>query len=56
VQAAARSQVIVVSHATPLIDALQSEPCCHAITLSKVVGQTTADGALEPPRWEWPAR
>jgi predicted ATPase len=56
VQASARSQVIVVSHAAPLIDALQSEPSCHAITLSKAFGGTEIAGALAAPRWEWPAR
>jgi predicted ATPase len=55
-QAATRSQVIVVSHAAGLIDALQSLPACHAITLSKSFGDTTVEGTLEPPRWEWPSR
>jgi predicted ATPase len=56
VQAAGRSQVIVVSHAGGLIDALQSEPECHAVVLRKDFGDTQVDGALAPPRWEWPAR
>jgi predicted ATPase len=55
-QASTRSQVIVVSHAAGLVDALQSQPECHAITLSKSFGDTTVEGALEAPRWEWPAR
>jgi predicted ATPase len=55
-QASTRSQVIVVSHAVGLIDALRSQPECHAITLSKSFGDTTIEGSLEPPRWEWPAR
>jgi predicted ATPase len=55
-QASTRSQVIVVSHAAGLIDALQSQPECHAITLSKAFGDTAVEGSLEPPRWEWPAR
>jgi predicted ATPase len=55
-QASTRSQVIVVSHAAGLIDALQSEPECHAITLSKSFGDTAVEGSLEPPRWEWPTR
>jgi predicted ATPase len=55
-QASTRSQVIVVSHAAGLIDALQSQPECHAIMLSKSFGDTTVEGSLEPPRWEWPAR
>jgi predicted ATPase len=56
VQAARRSQVIVVSHAAGLIDRLQSEPDCHAIVLRKAFGDTQVEGTLEPPRWEWPAR
>jgi predicted ATPase len=55
-QASTRSQVIVVSHAAGLIDALQSLPACHAITLSKSFGDTEIAGSLDPPRWEWPAR
>jgi predicted ATPase len=55
-QASTRSQVIVVSHAAGLIDALQSEPDCHAIVLRKEFGDTHVEGTLEPPRWEWPAR
>jgi predicted ATPase len=55
-QASTRSQVIVVSHAAGLIDALQSQPECHAITLSKSFGDTAVEGSLESPRWEWPAR
>jgi predicted ATPase len=56
VQAATRSQVIVVSHAAGLIDALQSEPGCHAVVLRKAFGDTQIEGTLAPPRWEWPAR
>jgi predicted ATPase len=56
VQAARRSQVIVVSHAAGLIDTLQSEPDCHAIVLSKELGDTQVAGTIERPRWEWPAR
>lgn len=56
VQTAKHSQVIVVSHAAGLIDALLSEPDCHAIVLRKDFGDTQVEGTLEPPRWEWPAR
>lgn len=34
-QAATRSQVIAVSHAPPLIDALQALPECHSIMVEK---------------------
>jgi predicted ATPase len=57
VQASERSQVIVVSHAPPLIDALQSQPACHSIPLIKQAGQTAIagdDGAGV--RWDWPPR
>jgi predicted ATPase len=56
-QTAQRSQVLVVSHAPPLIDALQSEPECHSIALEKRLGETGRIG--EPERtaaWQWPAR
>ena len=54
--AAARSQVIVVSHAPPLIDALQQLPECHSITLEKRLGETRAIAGDATPSWEWPAR
>jgi len=56
-QAAERSQVVVVSHAPALIDALQSLPSCHSIPLAKQVGQTVlAGGAPLGVGWQWPAR
>jgi predicted ATPase len=54
--AAERSQVIVVSHAGTLIDALQSQPACRSIMLEKKLGQTAVAGDDDPPRWQWPAR
>jgi predicted ATPase len=53
--ASKRSQVVVVSHAPPLIDALQALPECHSIALAKRLGETvqTAD---DSPSWHWPAR
>jgi len=54
-QAAKRSQVIVVSHAAPLIDALQALPECHSIMLEKTLGETTATGQ-DRPGWKWPER
>ena len=58
VQAAERSQVIVVSHAPTLIDALQQQPTCHSIALEKQLGDTGIVGmrALDRPPWQWPAR
>ena len=55
-QAADRSQVLVVSHAGTLIDALQSQPACRSIVLEKKFGQTSVAGDDDPPRWQWPAR
>jgi predicted ATPase len=57
-RAAERSQVFVVSHAAPLIRALTQQPECHAITLDKSLGETTATTSSENPRppWQWPAR
>ncbi len=55
--AAARSQVIVVSHAPGLIDALQQLPECRSILLDKQFGQTAlVDAGRWPPAWQWPAR
>lgn len=54
---AKRSQVLVVSHAPALIDALQPLPECHSITLEKKFGQTILAGDDEHrASWQWPAR
>jgi predicted ATPase len=57
-RAATRSQVLVVSHAIALIDALQQQPDCHSIMLDKRFGETHIVGASDEPRprWQWPAR
>jgi predicted ATPase len=56
-QAAERSQVLVVSHAPVLVDALQQTPDCHSITLEKEFGQTRVAGdEVESPAWQWQAR
>jgi len=54
---AERSQILVVSHAPTLIDALQQLPECHSIALEKTFGQTAIAGA-DPygVGWQWPAR
>jgi predicted ATPase len=56
--AAERSQVLVVSHAAVLIDALERQRDCHSITLEKQFGQTKCAGADQTgaPGWQWPAR
>ena len=56
-QTAARSQVVVVSHAPALIDALQQLPECHSIPLEKRLGETlVAVADQSSPAWKWPAR
>jgi predicted ATPase len=56
--AAAASQVIVVSHAPRLIDALSSEPACHLVALQRTHGETVVANIpwQEQPAWKWPAR
>ena len=56
--AAERSQVIVVTHAPPLISALREQQGCHSISLEKTFGETTVAGCkdLEAPSWHWPSR
>ena len=53
--AAARMQVVVVSHAAPLVEALTGRSDCTPILLEKELGETVAAG-LMPPRWIWPSR
>jgi len=56
-QTSARSQVVVVSHAHPLIDALQQLPDCRSITLEKQFGETRVVGESWPGApWQWPTR
>jgi predicted ATPase len=55
--AAQRSQVIVVSHASRLIAALQEERGCNSIVIEKDFGSTrVADEDFDPPAWHWPSR
>lgn len=54
---AERSQVLVVSHAPTLIDALQALPECRSITLEKRFGETIIAAEDRPSvGWQWPAR
>jgi predicted ATPase len=55
-RAAERSQVLVVSHAGTLIDALQSQAACRSIVLDRKLGQTSIAGDDDPPKWQWPSR
>ena len=53
----ALSQVIVVSHAPRLIDALSSEPACHLVALEREHVETVVANVpwQEQPAWRWPA-
>ena len=57
-RASERAQVIVVSHAEPLVDALRQHPGCQSIVLEKTLGETKIAGTddLARPPWQWPAR
>ena len=56
-RAAQRTQVIVVSHASRLIAALDEEQCSR-IALEKELGETRVVGLgdLEKPGWHWVTR
>jgi len=58
VQAAKRSQVWVVSHASRLIAALEDVDDCDTIHLEKDLSQTRIVGqrTLDEPAWHWPER
>jgi len=56
IEAASHSaQVIVVSHASTLVDALQSARDASVIRLEKRLGETQAPD-IEEPGWTWPKR
>jgi predicted ATPase len=54
-QAAQRSQVVVVSHAGPLVSALAEIPDARQIVLQKQLGETLIPDC-ERPAWTWPSR
>jgi predicted ATPase len=55
VQASQRSQMIVVSHAPPLVAALGAAAEGRQIVLEKELGETLIQDAT-PPDWNWPQR
>jgi predicted ATPase len=57
-QAARHSQIIVVSHASRLIAALEGERDCNTLQLEKEFGETriAGQGRLDVPSWQWPPR
>jgi len=54
-KAAEKSQVIVVSHAGMLVDALNKQAGIASYELKKELGETVVDG-IEKPAWNWPAK
>jgi predicted ATPase len=57
VDAAARSQIIVVSHSKPLVDALaNSGATVHTLEKSGGETQVQGQGSLDAPAWVWPTR
>lgn len=57
-KAAKNSQIIVVSHASRLIAALERDGACQSIQLEKDCGETRVvdSGDLERPAWHWATR
>jgi predicted ATPase len=58
IAAASETQIVVVSHAQPLIDALSVESACTRLHLLKEFGETTVEGSnlFNAPKWTWPSR
>jgi predicted ATPase len=56
--AAARSQVLVVTHAPKLIDVLEEDSGCNSVRLEKEFGETKIVGAgkFDQPLWRWASR
>ena len=54
-KAAETSQVIVVSHAGKLVNALNKQTGIASYELKKELGETVVEG-IEKPAWNWPAR
>ncbi|WP_178126774.1 AAA family ATPase [Agrobacterium rubi] len=55
IRACDRSQLLVVSHAEELVSQLGAEGKGLMVRLSKVLGETVAEG-IDAPAWNWPAR
>jgi len=52
------TQIIVVSHASQLIEELTTAPVCTRLRLVKEFGETKLEGStlFNKPKWNWPAR
>jgi predicted ATPase len=57
-RASRETQVVVVSHATRLIAALEDDSDCQSLALEKTLGETRLAGIaeLDLPAWSWPKR
>jgi predicted ATPase len=57
-EAAAHTQIIVVSHAPRLIEPLAAQPLCTRLHLLKDFGETALEGItlFSQPKWAWPSR
>jgi len=57
-RAAERTQIIVVTHSSPLISALSEQPGCNSVMLEKTFGETVISGMdkTRAPAWSWPSR
>ena len=56
-KAAERCQIVVVSHARPLVEALSLEATTTLVALEKQLGETTVRGqGSAAPSWKWPSR
>ncbi len=55
VQASARSQIVIVSHAAPLVAALEDAAQVRRIVLAKNLGETVVEDDARP-SWTWPSR
>jgi predicted ATPase len=58
IKASRESQLVVVSHSTRLVAALEREGGGITMTLEKEFGETLVHGlhTLERPAWRWPKR
>ncbi len=57
-RASERTQVVVVTHAQPVVSVLMEQAGCHSIVLEKKFGETEIAGSkgLGVPAWHWPSR
>jgi predicted ATPase len=57
-RAAERTQMLVVTHSSPLISAWSEQPGCYSILLQKTFGETVISGIdkMSAPAWQWPNR